>query len=127
MVPNTNHPTQGYPSLLPPPGITQAEQLADRGDLDGAAVICEGLLEGGVKDPKLYSMLGVINESKGALQSAEEFFRKALYLAPDHYESLLHMSLLCERRGDLENARLYRARAGRALSRQESKTALKCL
>ena len=125
MAPDANHPREVYPSPLPPPGIEQAEQLADRGDLDGATAICKRLLESGVKDPKLYSMLGVINESKGALQSAEEFFRKALYLAPDHYESLLHMSLLSERRGDVENARLHRARARRALSRQEGKPVLK--
>ena len=123
--PNADSTPESHPSPLPPPGIEQAEQLADRGDLDGATAICKRLLESGVKDRKLYSMLGVINESKGALQSAEEFFRKALYLAPDHYESLLHMSLLSERRGDVENARRYRARAGTALSRQEGKSVLK--
>ena len=125
MTPNANSTLESRPSPLPPPEIEQAEQLADRGDLDGAIAICERLLERGVKDPKVYSLLGVINESKEALQSAEDFFRKALYLAPDHYESLLHMSLLSERRGDVESARLYRARAGRALSRQEGKSVLK--
>lgn len=125
MIPNANSTPKAHPSPLLPPGIEQAEQLADRGDLDGATVICERLLEGGVKNPEVYSLLGVINESKGALRLAEEFFQKALYLAPGHYESLLHMSLLSERRGDVENARLYRARAGRALSRQEVKSALR--
>ncbi len=125
MAPDTNYPPEVYPSPLPPPGIEQAEQLADRGDLDGATAICEHLLESGVKNPNVYSLLGVINESRGALQSAEELFRKALYLAPNHYESLLHMSLLCDQRGDADGARLYRARAGRALSRQEGKPVLK--
>jgi chemotaxis protein methyltransferase WspC len=123
IAPDANRPPAVSPSPLPPPGIEQAEQLADRGDLDSATAICERLLEGSIKDPKVYSLLGVINESKGALQSAEEFFRKALYLAPDHYESLLHMSLLCERRGDADNAHLYRARAGRVHMRQEGKAA----
>jgi chemotaxis protein methyltransferase WspC len=125
MAPNANSTPECHPSPLPPPEIEKAEQLADRGDLDGASAICEHLLEGGVRDPKVYSLLGVINESNGALQLAEEFFHKALYLAPGHYESLLHMSLLSERRGDVENARRYRARAGRALSRQEGKSVLK--
>jgi chemotaxis protein methyltransferase WspC len=122
--PDANRPSAVSPSPLPPPGVEQAEQLADRGDLDGAIGICERLLECSIKDPKVYALLGVINESKGALKSAEEFFRKALYLAPDHYESLLHMSLLCERRGDADNAHLYRARAGRVHMRQEGKPVL---
>ena len=125
MTPHANSTPESHASPLPTPGIEQAEQLADRGDLDGATAICESLLEGGVRDPQVYSLLGVINESNGAFQSAEEFFCKALYLAPDHYESLLHMSLLSGRRGDVENARRYRARAGRALSRQEGKSVLK--
>ncbi len=94
----------------------QAERLADEGDLDTAASMCERLLEQNTADPKVYALLGVISESKGRVEPAEEFFRKALYLAPYHYESLLHMSLLCERRGDVDAAELYRARAGRALN-----------
>ena len=125
MAADANRNPEVHPSPLTPPTIEQAEQLADRGDLDGATAICERLLESGVKNPKVYSLLGVINESKGALQSAEEFFRKALYLAPGNYESLLHMSLLCDQRGDVDGARLYRARASRALSRQEGKPVLK--
>ncbi len=125
MAPDADHAPEVYSSPLPHPGIKQAEQLANRGDLDGATAICERLVENGVKDPKVYMLLGVIKESRGALQPAEEFFRRALYLAPDHYESLLHMSLLCDQRGDVDGARLYRARASRALSRQEGKAVLK--
>lgn len=120
-----NRRTECRPPATPPSDIELAEQLADRGDLDGAMAICERMLESGIKDSKVYSLLGVINESKGALQPAEEYFRKALYLAPDNYESLLHMGLLCERSGDVDNARLYRARAGRALLQQEGQPVLK--
>lgn len=115
------------PAPEPPTGLEQAEQLADRGDLDAATAVCERLLAGGAQNPDVYALLGVISESGGKVESAEEFFRKALYLAPDHYESLLHMSLLCERRGDVEGSRLYRARAGRALTRQEGNQVLKGL
>jgi hypothetical protein len=37
------------------------------------------------------------------------------------------MSLILERYGDVEGSRLYRGRAGRALSRQERERALKSL
>ena len=125
--PDPNRPAGTRQSPLPLPRFQQAEQHADRGDLDGAIALCERLLEDGVKDPQVYALLGVINESRGAVQSAEEHFRKALYLAPDHYESLLHMSLLCELSGNFDSARLYRARARRALLGQEGKAVLKDL
>jgi hypothetical protein len=39
----------------------------------------------------------------------------------------MHMSLILERHGDGEGSRLYRGRAGRALSRQERELAFKAL
>ena len=35
--------------------------------------------------------------------AAREFYRKALYLDPNHYESLLQMALWAEREGDAED------------------------
>jgi chemotaxis protein methyltransferase WspC len=102
-----------------PPGLEQAGQLADRGELEAATAICERLLAEGTQDPAVYSLLGVINESGGKLEIAEELFRKALFLDPHHYQSLVYMSLLCERRGDIDDSRLYRARAGRVLSQRK--------
>jgi len=81
--------------------------------------MCERLLAEGTRDPNVYSLLGIISESGGKLEAAEDLFRKALFLDPHHYQSLLHMSLLCERHGDMDGSRLYRARAGRVHSQQE--------
>jgi chemotaxis protein methyltransferase WspC len=103
----------------PPVSIGEAGQLADRGKLEAATAICKRLLAEGAQDPNVYSLLGMISESGGKLEAAEDLFRKALFLDPHHYQSLLHMSLLCERHGDIDGFRLYRARAGRVLSRQE--------
>lgn len=124
---DVNRPLDAHPVLEPLPSLEQAEQLADRGELDAAITICNRLLAGGAREPNIYALLGVINESRGEVASAEEFFRKALYLAPDHYVSLLHMSLLCERHGDTDGARRYRQRASRALTRQEGNKVLKDL
>jgi len=99
--------------------IEEAGQLADQGKLEAASAICQRLLAEGTQDPNVYSLLGVISESEGKLETAADLFRKALFLDPHHYQSLLHMSLLCERHGDIDGSRLYRARAGRVLSRQE--------
>jgi chemotaxis protein methyltransferase WspC len=125
MKPNEPPKAVTVPEQLP--GLEQAEYLADRGELEAAAAICKRLLAEGVHDPGVYALLGVIGESAGDAASAEEFFRKALYLDPYHYESLMHMSLILERDGDVEGSRLYRGRAGRALSRQEREQALKSL
>lgn len=114
-----SEPPQAVSALEALPGFKQAERLAGRGELKAASAICERLLVEGAQDPAVHALLGVIRESEGNSASAEEIFRKALYLDPFHYESLMHMSLILERRGDVEGSRLYRARAGRALSRQE--------
>ena len=118
-------PVAVHPAPELPPSLEQAERLADRGELDAAVAVCRRLLEVSTQSPDVYALLGVISESQEKVVSAEEFFRKALYLAPGHYASLVHMSLLCERRGDAEGSRRYRARAGRALIQQDGKEVLK--
>jgi chemotaxis protein methyltransferase WspC len=108
------------PQPAPPSsGIVEAGQLADRGELAAATAICERLVSNGSQDPNVYSLLGVISESGGRLEAAEDLFRKALFLDPNHYQSLVHMSLICEHHGDINGSRRYRVRAGRVLSRQE--------
>jgi len=42
---------------------------------------------------------------------AEDYFLKALYLDPGHYESLVHISLICRQKGNEKKAALYRERA----------------
>jgi chemotaxis protein methyltransferase WspC len=106
-----------------PPGLEQAGQLADRGELGAAAAICKRLLAEGRRDADVYCLLGVINESGGQLDAAEDLFRKALFLDPHHYNSLVHMGLLCERRGDTSGSRLHRARAERVFTRQQGDAA----
>jgi chemotaxis protein methyltransferase WspC len=118
-----DEPPPAAPAPETPPGLDQARRLADRGELAAAASICERLLGEGAQDPGVLALLGVIRESEGNAASAQEFFRQALYLDPNHYESLMHMSLISERHGDVEGSRRYRARAGRAFLRQEGELA----
>ena len=106
-------------AVAPLPGIEEARQLADRGELAAATAICERLVAEGTQDPDVYSLLGMIAESGEKLEAAEDLFRKALFLDPHHYQSLVHMSLLCEQHGDIDGSRLYRARAGRVFAQQE--------
>jgi chemotaxis protein methyltransferase WspC len=98
--------------------IQQAGQLANRGELNAAADICRRMLAAGSRDSEIYFLMGVINESWGEMDEAEDLFNKALFLNPYHYESLVHMSLLCERRGDRDGLQLFLSRADRILSQQ---------
>jgi chemotaxis protein methyltransferase WspC len=47
---------------------------------------------------------------------ALECYRRALYLEPEHYESLLQMAILSQRAGQIAIAQVFRARAQRLKS-----------
>ena len=49
--------------------------------------------------------------------SAMDCYRKALYLEPNHYESLLQMALSHQRNGDSARARAFKNRAQRIKQR----------
>ena len=92
--------------------LEQARQLADGGRLEEAARVCRAHLDQQGASVDAYYLLGVIHDALGD-PSAQEFYRKALYLNPNHYESLLQMALRAERDGDGNTARNLRRRAQR--------------
>jgi chemotaxis protein methyltransferase WspC len=91
--------------------LVEGRVLADAGNLDSAQKICETALETPSAD--LFSLLGVIHLAAGRPNDAAEAFRKALYLEPDHGEALTHMMMLCEQRGDRDQAAGLRRRLDR--------------
>jgi chemotaxis protein methyltransferase WspC len=99
--------------------LTRAFQLADQGHMDEAAACCESLLRVNVYQAHAYYLLGVIREAAGNTREAEQMFRKAVYLQPDYYQALVHLSVICERTGDTGGARRFLERATRAESRQQ--------
>jgi chemotaxis protein methyltransferase WspC len=60
-----------------------------------------------------YYLLGVVHDARGEGGHAENYFRKALYLEPNHYEALMQLALQREKNGDAAGARVLRQRAGR--------------
>jgi chemotaxis protein methyltransferase WspC len=82
------------------PDLRRARQLADRGELDRAASLCEEYLQQCPPSAQAFFLLGIISESAGDLLLAETFYRKALYLDPHNEEILLFLSLLAEKKGD---------------------------
>jgi chemotaxis protein methyltransferase WspC len=97
-----------------PPGcMHRARSLADRGEMEEALSLCRRHLATEPPSAEVYYLMGLIHESRQRAGEAEECYRKALYLDPDHYETLLHAGLMYERRHDHEQARLFKRRLGR--------------
>jgi chemotaxis protein methyltransferase WspC len=110
---------QGKPQYAgtPPhtPGLEQARRLADTGRLNEAAAICEAHLRHNRCSAAAYYLLGLVRDAGGDATAAD-CYRKALYLEPNHYETLMQMALLAQRNGELAAARNYRRRAQRLKS-----------
>lgn len=92
--------------------LIKARQLADAGKLAEAAALCESHLETRGPSVEAFYLLGLVHDADGD-PKAMDCYRKALYLEPNHYESLLQLSLLLEKNGDAEGARTLKRRAER--------------
>jgi chemotaxis protein methyltransferase WspC len=96
------------------PNIRKARTLADAGRLFEAAELCETRIEDDNKDTEAYCLLGLIRLALDDDTGAEQYFNKAVFLDPNHYEALVHLALMCEHRGDKESTFDLRQRAERA-------------
>jgi len=104
----------GQPEHLPMAAdLEMARQLADTGRLEDAAAICERYLDAKSDSAQGWYLMGLIRDAIGDVR-AVDCYRKALYLKPDHYETLLQMALWLQKNGDASRARTYKARAERA-------------
>jgi chemotaxis protein methyltransferase WspC len=92
--------------------LNQARSLADAGRLTEAAAICEAHLRESRFSAQAYYLLGLVRDARGD-PKAVECYRKALYLEPNHYDSLVQLAVLAEQKGDLESARNFQRRARR--------------
>jgi chemotaxis protein methyltransferase WspC len=90
--------------------LGMAQRLADVGHLEEAAEICEAHLRLAGPSAQAYYLLGLTRDAQKDSASAD-FYRKALYLEPNHYETLLQMALLSQKNGDSERAFAFQSRA----------------
>lgn len=93
------------------------QALADAGKLTEAAERGAALL-GRESTPELLYLLGVIADALGDAARAETFYRKALYLDPQHSAALAQLALHAEKLGDLRAMRALRARAQRSTTKE---------
>jgi len=96
-----------------------ANQLADEGRLEEAAKVCEKYLKEHRSSVEALYLFGVIYDAMGDREKAAAHFRKVLYLEPEHYESLMHLSYSAEKGGDVGGAKNLRARALRVKERKQ--------
>lgn len=99
--------------------IQEARRLADAGDTAGAARLCREYTRKFGPAAETCCLMGILSMSRQDLDGAEECFLKALYLDPNHYESLVHISLICRQKGKKSRAALYRERAERRAAVKE--------
>ena len=98
--------------------LGKAGRLADSGRLEEAVALCDEIMREKGACAAGCCLMGLIHEASGDDVRAEDCFSRALYLDQDHYESLVHLALLLEQRGDAGRASLFRKRAERVHATQ---------
>jgi len=78
-----------------------------------AAENCEVSLPLYRRSARVFHLLGLLHDCAGDLFHAGEFYRKALYLEPDHYDALIHLALLEDKSGHRAAAKLLKNRPRR--------------
>jgi chemotaxis protein methyltransferase WspC len=101
------------PSSGPPPSLEPAKRLADEGHFAEAASYCEEHLRRHGPSAEAFHLMGLVRDACGNHAEASEYYRKALYLDPDHHDALVHFALLVERTGNASRAEALRNRARR--------------
>jgi len=97
--------------------LAQARRLADAGDLDAAYRLALQATHASAPDADAWYLAGLIADALGLAAEARDYYRKAIYLEPSHYEALAHLATLLDMRGDAAGARRLMRRADRAALR----------
>lgn len=87
--------------------------LANEGNSTEARQACEAFLRDHGPDAQAYYWLGLLSDVAGKALEAQGFYRKALYLQPQHPDALAHLAMLLAAQGDNAGARRLQERAAR--------------
>jgi chemotaxis protein methyltransferase WspC len=100
--------------------LAEARRLADLGDVKAAESTCRDHLAQQPDSAEAYFILGLLNELTNKIKLAEDYWKRCIYLQPDHYEALCHLALLAEANNDATGAAALKARAARIYKRQQA-------
>lgn len=96
-----------------PEALQRAKDLADRDELEAAGIACDEYLRLAGPCSEAYYVKALISSAGGNRDSISELLEKALYLDPDHTDSLVFLAAECDRRGERDRGRILRDRLGR--------------
>ena len=97
------------PGLL----LEQIASLANEGKSLEARAVCEQFLQRHDPQAEVFYWLGLLSDVQGQTSEAQGFYRKALYLEPQHSEALAHLAALLAAQGDTAGAQRLQERAAR--------------
>jgi chemotaxis protein methyltransferase WspC len=97
--------------------LDAAGKLADQGRTAEAFEICKAHLRQYGPSVKAFYLMGLISDAAGSAKEASGYYRKALYLEPNHYEALMHLVFLAEKVGDTADVEILQDRARRVKER----------
>lgn len=89
-----------------------ARQFADAGLIAEASELCERHIKENETCAEGYYLMGLLREA-GKDAGAIIYYRKAIYLQPNHHEALVHAALWLEKNGDVIRADAFKRRAER--------------
>jgi chemotaxis protein methyltransferase WspC len=101
--------------------IANIATLANEGKSADARAACERFLQAYPPEAQVFYWLGLLSEVEGGTAQAQGFYRKALYLEPQHPEALAQLAALLAAQGDSAGARRLNERAARSTDKQGSR------
>ena len=104
---------------VPAADLDEAIRLADQGHFVEAAARCEDYLRMSGPSATAFYLLGLVRDATGNYSEAASYYRKALYLDPNHYDTQIQFALLMEKQGDSAAAQVLRNRARRLEQRSK--------
>jgi chemotaxis protein methyltransferase WspC len=88
-------------------------RLADQGRFREASSCYEQHVREHGPSAEAYHLMGLVQDAGGNHSVAAECYRKALYLDPQHHDTLIHLALLMEEQGHAVQGQVLRDRAQR--------------
>ncbi len=97
--------------------LARAHRLADQGQLAASGEACRAVLQADPNSAQAYFILGMVSDCGHDSAAAGEYWRRCVYLQPDHYDALCHLALQAEAAGDRSQAAAFKRRAARVHER----------
>jgi chemotaxis protein methyltransferase WspC len=98
--------------------LDDIRRLANEGKSAEAKAACDQYLKRYEPVARVFYWLGLLSEVGGDVSGAQGFYRKALYLEPQHSEALAQLAALLAAQGDAAGARRLQERAARGVNKE---------